>query len=66
MTAPVMSLLHNRVPLTLLCDLVSLADPDSATINSVERPERDPIRLEVAEYAKYAELQTRWEKAATA
>jgi hypothetical protein len=65
MTVPVMRLLHDRVPITLLCDLVSLAYPDSATINSVERPERDPIRLEIAEYSKYAELQTRW-AAATA
>jgi hypothetical protein len=65
MTIPVMRLLHDRVPITLLCDLVSLTGPDSATINSVERPERDPIRLELAEYAEYADLQTRW-AAATA
>jgi hypothetical protein len=54
MTSPVMTLLNERVPITLLCDLVSLADPDSAAINRAERPERDPIRLEVAEHAKVA------------
>jgi hypothetical protein len=43
-----MILLHHGVPITLLCDLASLADPDSAAINSVERPDRDPIWLEAA------------------
>lgn len=42
-TSPVMSLLHDGVPITLLCDLTSVADPDSAAINSVERPATDPI-----------------------
>jgi hypothetical protein len=46
-----MNLLHERVPITLLCDLVSLADPGSEAINRAERPERDPIWLEVTEHA---------------
>lgn len=47
-TSPVMSLLHDGVPITLLCDLTSVADPDSQAINSVERPANDPIWLEAA------------------
>jgi hypothetical protein len=47
-TSATMILLHHGVPITLLCDLASLADPDSAAINSVERPDRDPIWLEAA------------------
>jgi hypothetical protein len=43
-----MTLLNDGIPITLLCDLASLADPDSAAINSVERPDRDPIWLEAA------------------
>jgi hypothetical protein len=43
-----MGLLHNGVPITLLCDLASVADPDSLAINSVERPATDPIWLEAA------------------
>ena len=45
---PVMTLLDRRVPITLICDLVSSSDPDSATINSVERPTDDMIWLEAA------------------
>jgi hypothetical protein len=54
MTSPVMTLLNERVPITLLCDLVSLADPDSEAINRAERPDRDPIWLEVATHAEDA------------
>jgi hypothetical protein len=54
MTSPVMTLLSERVPITLLCDLVSLADPDSEAINRAERPDRDPIWLEVAAHAEDA------------
>jgi hypothetical protein len=57
-----MTLLHDRVPITLICDLVSRADPGSEAINRAERPDRDPIWLEVAEHAtastKAAEAQT--------
>ena len=53
--SPVMTWLHDRVPITLLCDLVSLADPDSEAINRAERPDRDPIWIEVAEHAEAAE-----------
>lgn len=62
----VMSLLHERVPLTLLCDLVSSADPDSDAINRAERPDRDPIRTEVAEHARTAaaNADARWRTAA--
>jgi hypothetical protein len=49
---PVMTLLHEHVPITLICDLVSLSALDSAAINRAERPARDPIRLEVAEHAQ--------------
>jgi hypothetical protein len=49
MTNPtVMNLLHDGVPITLLCDLASVGDPDSVSINSVERPATDPIWLEAA------------------
>jgi hypothetical protein len=51
---PVMTLLEQHVPITLLCDLLSSSDPDSAAINRAERPDRDPIRLEVAEHARIA------------
>jgi hypothetical protein len=47
-TSPVMTLLRQGVPITLLCDLASKSDPDSAAINSVERPASDPIWLEAA------------------
>jgi len=43
-----MDWLVDRVPLTLLCDLVSTADPDSLAINSAERPDGDPIWLDSA------------------
>jgi hypothetical protein len=45
----VMRLLAGGVPLSLLCDLVSTADPGSQAINSVERPATDVIWLEAAE-----------------
>jgi hypothetical protein len=44
----VMTLLDHGVPISLLCDIASVADPDSRAINSVERPDNDPIRLEAA------------------
>jgi hypothetical protein len=47
-SSPVMTMLHNGVPITLLCDLASLADPDSLAINSSERPASDPVWLEAA------------------
>jgi hypothetical protein len=56
--SPVMTWLHDRVPITLICDLVSLADPDSEAINRAERPDRDPIWIEVAEHAGAAEAAT--------
>ncbi len=55
-TSPVMRLLAEGIPLSLLCDLVSTADPDSAAINSVERPSGDHVWLDAAE-AKTAWLQ---------
>ncbi|HET6910511.1 MAG TPA: hypothetical protein VFH54_14330 [Mycobacteriales bacterium] len=36
-TSPVMRLLAEGVPITLLCDLVAIADPQSQTINLTER-----------------------------
>lgn len=47
-TSPVMEWLAQGLPLTLLCDLVSAADPDSLAINSAERPAGDPIWLDSA------------------
>jgi hypothetical protein len=44
----VMRLLDHGIPISLLCDLASSADPGSAAINSVERPEGDLILLEAA------------------
>lgn len=46
-TSPVMALLAEGIPLTLLCDLVSRRDPESAAINLVERPPGDPLLLEI-------------------
>jgi hypothetical protein len=37
--ATVMALLHQRVPLTLLCDLLDPSGPPSAEIMAVERGE---------------------------
>ncbi len=42
-TFPVMSWLAEGLPLTLLCDLVSTADPQSQTINLSERSARDAL-----------------------
>jgi hypothetical protein len=48
MTTDVLSLLEAGIPLTLLCDLASTADPGSAAINSAERPDDDSIWLQAA------------------
>lgn len=55
-TSPVMRWLAEGLPITLLCDLVSTADPDSAAINMVERPTSDHVWVDAAE-AKRAWLQ---------
>jgi hypothetical protein len=47
-TSPVMDLLAAGLPLTLLCDLVSTRDPESAAVNLAERPPGDPLLLEIA------------------
>jgi len=47
-TAHVMTLLDNGIPISLLCDLASTADPNSVAINSVERPSKDSIWLQAA------------------
>jgi hypothetical protein len=44
-----MTLLDHGIPISLLCDLVSLADPDSAAINSTERAATDWIWTQAAE-----------------
>jgi hypothetical protein len=44
-----MRLLASGIPLSLLCDLVSTADPDSAAIMSAERPHDDVVWLDAAE-----------------
>ena len=46
--------MREGVPLTLLCDLVSTADPDSLAINSAERPDGDPIWLDSATIVRAA------------
>ena len=48
-TSPVMRLLEDGIPLSLLIDLAAPAGPDSASINAVERPPGDPIWLEAAD-----------------
>ncbi|HWC34292.1 MAG TPA: hypothetical protein VG650_05625 [Mycobacteriales bacterium] len=58
-TSPVMRWLAEGVPLALLCDLVSTADPDSAAINSRERPSQDAI------WADAAAAKTAWLQAAS-
>lgn len=45
----VMTMLEHRVPITLLCDLASPTGPDSAAINSAERPDDDVIWLDSAD-----------------
>jgi hypothetical protein len=47
-SAHVMNLLDHGIPITLLCDLASTADPQSRAINSVERPAKDSIWLQAA------------------
>ena len=46
--SPVMALLAEGIPLSLLCDLVARGDPESAAINLAERPPGDALLLEVA------------------
>jgi len=48
-TSPVMRWLAEGVPVTLLCDLASRRDPESAAINLAERPPDDPLLLEIAD-----------------
>jgi len=53
-TSPVMALLADGIPLSLLCDLVSRRDPESAAINLAERPPGDPLLLDIARPAAIA------------
>ena len=55
-TSPVMELLAEGVPLTLLLDLADAAGPDSAAINAVERPPGDPIWLEAADHGAWRDF----------
>ena len=55
-TSPVMDLLAEGVPLTLLLDLADPAGPDSAAINAVERPPGDPIWLEAADHSAWRDF----------
>jgi hypothetical protein len=45
-TSPVMRLLADGVPLTLLCDLVATRPPESEAINLNERPVGDELYAE--------------------
>jgi hypothetical protein len=58
-TSPVMRWLAEGLPLTLLCDLASTADPDSAAINMRERPVNDAI------WEDAAQVREAWLKAAS-
>ena len=55
-TSPVMRLLADGVPITLLCDLVATRPPESEAINLNERPAGDELYAEaillVANHAK--------------
>jgi len=42
-----MDWLAEGIPLTLLCDLVTHRDPESAAINLAERPPGDPLLAEM-------------------
>ena len=55
-TSPVMNLLADGVPLSLLLDLADPAGPDSRAINAVERPPGDPIWLEAADYRSWQQF----------
>ena len=46
-TSPVMRWLADGIPVTLLCDLASLRDPESAAINLAERPPGDHLLIEI-------------------
>jgi hypothetical protein len=61
-----MTLLGAGVPISLLCDLVSSADPDSEVINRAERPDDDPIRRELLEHARLAVEQIQADRSASA
>ena len=50
-SSPVMAMLADGVPLSLLCDLVSRRDPESAVINLAERPPGDVLLAEAARSA---------------
>ena len=45
-TSPVMELLEQGIPITLLCDLATYRDPDSMTICLSERPKGDLLGQE--------------------
>jgi hypothetical protein len=45
-TSPVMRLLADGVPITLLCDLVATRPPESDAINLNERPVGDELYAE--------------------
>lgn len=58
--SPVMQLLGDGIPLTLLLDLGNAAGPDSRAINAVERPPGDPIWLEAADHRGWREYILRY------
>ena len=55
-TSPVMRLMEQGVPVTLLLDLADPDGPDSRAINAVERPPGDPIWLEAADYSGWRQF----------
>lgn len=50
-TSPVMALLADGISVSLLCDLASTRDPESAAINLAERPPGDDLLAEAAHVA---------------
>jgi hypothetical protein len=46
-----MALLADGISVSLLCDLASTSDPDSAAINLAERPPGDALLAEAAQTA---------------
>lgn len=48
-TSPVMQMLADGIPLSLLLDLGQTDGPDSMAINAVERPPGDPLWLEAVD-----------------
>jgi hypothetical protein len=58
-TSPVMEWLAHGLPLTLICDLTTTADPQSHAINLTERPAGDLLLLESVDLRGYDHMRGR-------